>query len=139
MPLDTEQVARLLSAGSVAIPCFPEPGQISIEKDAFTIQGNNNSETTVQVVHYPSPAHKNTFVVRLNDVTAFYLPDGLTTGVRPQWLIGEEVQNNKVDVNPLINGSRPGSVFVKEQAGVLMRTESAKTAAEVASYPNNCL
>jgi len=139
MPLDNEQVARLLSAGSVAIPTFPEPGQISLELNGFSIRGRGGPEKTVQIVHHASPSHKNTFVLQLNDITAIYLPDGLAAGDGPLWLIGEEVQNNQVNVDPLLKSSRPGSVFVKEAAGVLMQSESAKTAAEVASYPGNCL
>jgi hypothetical protein len=139
MSLDTEQVARLLSAGSVAIPCFPEPGQVSLDQNGFTIRGRSKPEKTVQVVHHPSPAHKNTFVIQLNDVSAIYLPDGLAAGDGPLWLIGEEIQNGQVNVDALERGSRPGSVFVREDGGVLMRTESAKTASEVASYPRNCL
>ena len=140
--MDLDQVGRLFAAGSVRIPPHPDDGLVSVDGGGIVVDGG--AEPSVTVVHYSSPAHKCTYQLALAGLTAIYLPDGLAAAAGlpavagPQWIVGRALAAGNASVHRLTLVAHKGAVFAREAAGVIVSSETAMTASDVAAMPKSC-
>jgi hypothetical protein len=144
MPLTDRQAAQLIAAGAVSIPPnYPALGRL-------TRTEGKGTGPVICVEHRVSPVQVNRYFVQIEEVRDALRSESNKRDIRTcKRRFGEEAREDLKKLPLEGEGKRTtgkegavkfeyGIVFVREQAGILMQTDKAMTAGEVAAIPKGC-